>query len=188
MPAFSAELSRQECTREIGADPGKFTVLLMAGGLGVGGIFELAERLTAMEEDFQVIALAGKNERLLTDLKQLAERKPGRLFPMGFTKTIERLMTAADVAVTKPGGLTSSECIAKELPMIVVSPIPGQEERNSDYLLENGAAVKANDADGVEYKVRMLLENPGRLRKMAKNAKSAGTPDAAKKVLKHILG
>src|SRR6185295_17438382 len=110
-------------------DPAKPVVLLMAGGAGVGagtaggGLDDTAARLLAIPRDFQVVALAGKNEKLLGELKHLAEAHPGRLFPMGFTKTIERAMVAADLAVTKPGGLTSSECLAMGLPMILVNPI-----------------------------------------------------------------
>ena len=90
--------------------------------------------------DFQLVALAGRNEKLLTDLQRDRTAPPRRFFPMGFTRTIERVMAAADLAITKPGGLTTSECLAMGLPMIVTSPIPGQEERNADFLLENGDA------------------------------------------------
>ena len=98
---------------------------------------------------------------------------------MGFTTTIERPMSASDLAITKPGGLTTSECLAMGLPMIAVSPIPGQEERNADFLLENGAGFKAHDAVGVEFKVRQLLKNPKTLQQMSKNALRLGKPKAA---------
>ena len=187
MPVFAKKHSRAECAKELGLDPKKLTLILMAGGLGVGGIFELTERLLKMEENFQIISLAGKNKALLSDLTELSMRFPGKLHPMGFTKTIERVMAASDVAVTKPGGLTSSECLAMGLPMIVVSPIPGQEERNSDYLLENGVAMKAHDAIGVEFKVRELISNPKKLKEMSNNAKKISTPNASKDVLEIIL-
>ncbi len=93
-------------------------------------------------EDLQLIALAGRNAELLKRLQALARKHPGRLFPLGFTTTVERVMTAADLVVTKPGGLSVSECLAKRKPMLLVSPIPGQEERNADYLLEAGARSK----------------------------------------------
>src|SRR6185436_15609078 len=130
---------------------------MMSGGAGVGGIEVLAKQLAAMPLDMQIIALAGRNEMLLSQLKAIASEYPQRLWPMGFTRSIERVMAAADVAITKPGGLTSSECLAMNLPMIVVSPIPGQEERNADFLLESGTAVKAVDAASLAYKVRRLL-------------------------------
>ncbi len=187
MPVFAEKHSRSECAVKLGLDPKKMTLILMAGGLGVGGIFELTERLLQMEEDFQIISLAGKNNVLLSKLLELSLRFPGKLFPMGFTKTIEIAMGASDVAITKPGGLTSSECLAMGLPMIVVSPIPGQEERNSDYLLEHGVAMKAHDAIGVEFKVRELIRNPERLEAMSKNALNISTANAGEDVLKIVL-
>ncbi len=187
MPAFSKNLSRTECAAELGLNPDRFTVALMAGGLGIGGIHDLAERLLKMDDAPQIVALAGKNKSLLDNLKILARQHPDRLFPLGFTKTVERVMAASDVAVTKPGGLTSSECLAMGLPMIVVSPIPGQEERNSDYLLEHGVAMKAHDPVGVEFKVAELAANPEKLTAMSKNARAIATPNAAQFVLKKAL-
>jgi processive 1,2-diacylglycerol beta-glucosyltransferase len=134
------------------------------------------------------VALAGRNEKLLADLKKLAEAHPGRLFPTGFTRTIERIMAASDIAVTKPGGLTSSECLAMGLPMILVNPIPGQEERNADYLLENGAALKAYDYPGLEFRVRDLLANPNRLASLKERTTALGKPHAADAVLRKVLG
>jgi processive 1,2-diacylglycerol beta-glucosyltransferase len=147
-----------------------------------------AARLLAMPGDFQLVALAGRNEKLLAELKKLAEAHPGRLFPTGFTRTIERIMAASDIAVTKPGGLTSSECLAMGLPMILVNPIPGQEERNADYLLENGAALKAYDYPGLEFRVKDLLANPGRLASLQERTAALGRPHAADAVLRKVLG
>jgi len=188
MPVFSESRDRAACAAEIGADPKKLTFLMMSGGFGVGGIDSLAERLLKIPGEFQVIALAGKNEQLLGSLEKLASEHPGRLFPMGFTRTIERVMACADVAITKPGGLTTSECLAVGLPMIVVAPIPGQEERNADFLLENGAAMKACDPAALEYRVRSIIKDPGRISSMRDNAKKLAKPHAARDLLSAILG
>jgi processive 1,2-diacylglycerol beta-glucosyltransferase len=123
----------------------------------------------------------------MKDLVAIARRHPGRLYPMGFTRTIERVMAASDLAITKPGGLTSSECLAMGLPMIVISPIPGQEERNADFLLEAGAALKAVDAAALEYKVGLLLEQPQRLAAMRERMRTHARPHAAAKVLQLVL-
>ena len=132
--------------------------------------------------------MAGRNERLLHELRRIAANHPGRLFPLGFTRTIERVMAASDLAITKPGGLTTSECLAVGLPMIVVSPIPGQEERNADFLLENGAALKACGASALAYRVAGLLREPERLRVLRDSALRLGKPDAARRVLDIVLG
>jgi len=188
MPVFGEVRMRNECAAEFGLNPKKKTFLMMSGGAGIGGIGALAEGLMELGGDFQLVALAGKNARLLSELQDVSARYPGRLYPMGFTNVVERLMSASDLAITKPGGLTTSECLAVGLPMLVVSPIPGQEERNSDFLLENGAAMKACDPAALSYRVRMLLENPARLDALRTNARRLGKPDAARKVLEIVLG
>jgi processive 1,2-diacylglycerol beta-glucosyltransferase len=90
---------------------------------------------------------------------------------------------ASDLVITKPGGLTTSECLAMGLPMIVISPIPGQEKRNANFLLENGAALKACDSGALNYRVSMLLNEPAHLEKLRIKAKQLGKPDAALIVL-----
>jgi processive 1,2-diacylglycerol beta-glucosyltransferase len=191
MPVFGTTPSRELTAAELGLRPNKPTVLMMSGGAGVGGIEVLAERLAAMPQDMQIVALAGRNAALLAQLKTIATKYPGRLWPMGFTSSIERVMAAADFAITKPGGLTSSECLAMHLPMIVVSPIPGQEERNADFLLESGAALKAVDAASLEFKVSRLLAHPNNLVAMRERMRVVARPDAAAVVLtavqEHLL-
>jgi processive 1,2-diacylglycerol beta-glucosyltransferase len=179
MPQFSAPLDRATCAAELGVDPRRFTVLMMAGGAGVGSLDALAARLLATPGELQLIALAGRNADLLKRLQALAKRHPGRLFPLGFTTTVERVMTVADLVVTKPGGLSVSECLAKGRPMLLVAPIPGQEERNADYLLEAGAAVKAIDGATLAYKLGRLQSEPARLSAMSAAARAIATPRAA---------
>ena len=141
------------------------------------------ERVLRLPGELQVVALAGRNADLLKRLQVLAKQHPGKLFPLGFTTTVERVMTAADLVVTKPGGLSVSECLAKERPMLLVSPIPGQEERNADYLLECGAAIKAVDAATLEFKLARLLADRPRLAAMSAAAKRVARPRAAADVV-----
>ena len=159
----------------------------MSGGAGIGGIEILAEMLLALNHDFQIVALAGRNEQLLDRLDEIAAMHRERLFPLGFTRVVERVMTASDLAITKPGGLTTSECLAMGLPLIVVSPIPGQEERNADFLLENGAALKACDGGALNYRVSMLFDEPARLEELRRNSKQLAKPDAARTIINAIL-
>lgn len=187
MPQFSDRLSRKECAKEFGINPEKKTILMMSGGAGIGGIETLVEMLITLNHDFQIIALAGRNERVLDHLNEIATKYPGRLFPLGFTRVVERVMAASDLVITKPGGLTTSECLAMGLPMIVVSPIPGQEERNADFLLENGAALKACDGGALNYRVSMLLSEPARLEELRNNSKRLGKTDAARTIVNSIM-
>ena len=184
-PQFSRALDRATCANELGLNPTLTTLLMMAGGAGVGGIETLVAQLAARTSDsrFQIVALAGKNEKLLTKLQRVAKDHPGVVFPMGFIRTIERVMAASDIAITKPGGLTTSECLAMQLPMILVAPIPGQEERNADYLLESGVAMKAPDAIALEYKLLRLLGAPQTREAMRRRMRDIAKPDAAARVL-----
>jgi len=187
MPAFGQAPQRDECARSFGLDPRRTTILLMGGGAGLGSLDTIAQRLLALDGDFQLIVLAGKNAQALAALQELAQRYPGRLLAQGFTNQVERLMACADLVITKPGGLTTSECLAMGLPMIVNSPIPGQEERNADFLLEQGVALKAFDGVTLEYRVRHLLEHPAKLAEMRTRAAALGRSGAARAVLERVL-
>lgn len=187
MPAFSQRLDRASCARELNLDPQQTTILLMGGGAGLGSMETIAERLLAIGTNYQLIALAGKNAATLASLQKLAAAYPGRLLAQGFTNQVERLMACADFVITKPGGLTTSECLAMGLPMIVNSPIPGQEEHNADFLLEQGAALKAMDLVTLEYRVRLLLDHPAKLVEMRNKANALGRPQAASEVIQYVL-
>lgn len=188
MPAFASRLDRAACAAEFGIDAARKTILLMGGGAGLGGLDEVAGRLLMLDADFQLVALAGRNAKTLDKLQTLAIRHPRRLIAQGFTDRVEQLMTASDLVVTKPGGLTTSECLALGRPMIVHAPIPGQEERNCDHLLEQGAALKAIDATALDYRVRELMGGPQRLAALAERARALGRPNAARDVLRVVLG
>lgn len=187
MPAFSAPPDRQLCAPALGLEPGVTTVLLMGGGSGLGSVDVIAERLLALPGNFQVIALAGKDGAALGALRLLAARFPGRLCARGHTGEIERLMACADLVVTKPGGLTTAESLAMGLPMIVIAPIPGQEEHNANFLLEQGAALRAFDLTTLEYRILYLLAHPAKLADMRARAKALGRPHAARQVLDTVL-
>jgi len=186
-PAFRMPLDRAACAKAQGLDPAKRIILLMSGGHGVGNLAEIATRILTVPGDHQVLAMAGRNAELLGQLTTLAGAHPGRLVPAGFTREPERLLACADVAIGKPGGLSTSECLAVGLPMLIVSPIPGQEERNSDHLLEHGAALKAHDLAGLEYRLRRVLNEPDLLPRLAAQAKAIGRPQAASDILATVL-
>lgn len=188
MPAFSQRFNRETCAESIGLNPAVKTFLLMGGGAGLGDLAAVAEHLLMLSDDFQLIVLAGKNVKALASLKLLTEHYPKRLVPVRFTPDIAQLMACADVVITKPGGLTTSECLAMGLPMIINAPTPGQEERNANYLLEQGVALKAFDAVTLSYRVRYLLENPKHLQQMRDKAAQIGKPHAGKHVIASVLG
>lgn len=186
MPAFTQAQDRRACAGHFGLDPTRQTIMLMGGGAGVGKLDEVAAALMRLEHDFQLVVLAGRNEAALARLKVLAAEHPGRLFPFGFTNEVAQLMACSDLVITKPGGLTTSECLAMGVPMVVYAPVPGQEERNADYVLEQGAALKAIDLVSLEYRVRELLAEPQRLARMREQARRLGQPQAAQRVLEIV--
>ncbi len=194
MPRFSLPdapaLGRDACVAQLGLDPARHVVLMVSGGTGTGDLAKRVERVLALGgpgSDFQVIAAAGRNARAHEALSALAARIPGRLLAVGFTDDMATLMAAADLVVTKPGGLTIAECLALGKPMLLVSPIPGQEEHNAGFLLEEGAAWLAHDGIGLEYKIARLLAAPDKLALMARRSRALGRPDAARRVLERVL-
>jgi processive 1,2-diacylglycerol beta-glucosyltransferase len=106
---------------------------------------------------------------------------------MGFTKEIDELMAVADLVVSKPGGLTTSETLARGAVMVIVNPIPGQETRNSDFLLESGAAIKANNTVVLAHKITSLLSEPRRLAELRDNVRRIARPRAAFDVVEKSL-
>ena len=186
-PVFSEPKDRAECLRRQGLSGGRPVVLQLAGGFGVGPIERLFEGILQIETPLEVVVVAGRNAELKTRLEQI-ETPPRHLaHVLGFTTEIDELMAAADLVVSKPGGLTTSESLARGTPMAVVNPIPGQESRNSDFLLENGAAIKVNNVATLPYKLDQLLGTPGRLAELTANAKRLGRPQAAFDVARAAL-
>jgi processive 1,2-diacylglycerol beta-glucosyltransferase len=183
MPAFAEAPAPIE-----GLDPALPVLLMVSGGAGVGDLASMVERVLALAGDFQVVAVAGRNAEAKTALDRMALRHPGRLLVVGFTNEMHRLMGAADLVVTKPGGLTISECLALGRPMLLISPIPGQEEHNAGFLMEAGAAWLAYDAIGLEYKVARLMADRPKLAAMAGASRGLGKPGAAREVLRLVLG
>jgi processive 1,2-diacylglycerol beta-glucosyltransferase len=187
MPAFASKPPRAACRAELGLDAQRMTVMVMTGGAGLAGAAAMVERLLALPGELQVAAIAGRNAELLQRYQALARAHPGRLVALGFTQTIERVMAASDLCITKPGGLSTSECLALGLPMLLISPIPGQEERNAQYLLEQGAAWLAMDELALAWRMQQLLAQPETLARRERS-RALGKPQAAARVLDAVFG
>jgi processive 1,2-diacylglycerol beta-glucosyltransferase len=188
-PVFAREKSPKACREKHGLSQDRPVVLLLAGGFGVGPIEQLVEAALKVEKPIHCAVVCGKNEELK---KKLAKVKPParhKTTIIGFTKEMDELMAAADLVVSKPGGLTTSEILARGAAMAIVNPIPGQESRNSDFLLEHGAAIKINSAAVLPYKLERLLEDEkgSKLAALRANAKGLGHPNAAYDVAEAVL-
>jgi processive 1,2-diacylglycerol beta-glucosyltransferase len=178
-PVFATPKDRRECCEKHGLAGDRPVVLQLAGGFGVGPIARIYGALLDVEIPLEVVVIAGRNESAREQLEKVTPPPQHRTKVMGFTKEIDELMCAADLVVSKPGGLTTSETLARGAAMVIVNPIPGQESRNSDFLLENGAAIKVNNIATLAYKLTALLREPERLARLKENARRLGRPRAA---------
>jgi processive 1,2-diacylglycerol beta-glucosyltransferase len=190
-PVFALKKNKQEMRAKHGLAPDRPTILLSAGGEGVGSVDALISALLPLQHRVQEVAICGRNEELKKRLKRMAARlKPDSavlLKPFGYTLEMDELMTAADLVMGKPGGLTTSEALAKGLVFVIVNPIPGQEERNSDHLLEAAVAIRCNNLPTLSYKLDRLLADPARFNTMHANAKQMGRPNAAKEIVNQLI-
>ena len=186
-PIFSEAKDRQALLAKHGLAGDRPIVLQLSGGFGVGPIEKLYQALLNVEVPLQVVAVTGRNEEVKKKLQQVPCPERHRAKVMGFTKEIDELMAVADLVVSKPGGLTTSETLARGAIMVIVNPIPGQESRNSDYLLESGAAIKVNNIATLSHKVTGLLSEPKRLEQLRANVKRVARPRAAFEVVEKSL-
>ncbi len=186
-PVFAQVKAREECLRRQGLGGERPVVLLLAGGFGVGPIEKVFAGLLAVEPGLEIAVVAGKNAKLKSRLEGVEAPARHRVRVIGFTTEIDELMRAADVVITKPGGLTTSEVLACGAAMVVMNPIPGQESRNSDMLLENGAAIKINAVSAVVHKLTALVSEPARLARLRQNARALGRPRAAYEIAARAL-
>src|ERR1700720_2291679 len=168
-------------------------VLAVAGGEGAGAGGDLVRGLLVFRRRWQIGAVAGKSEKMRKRLEELSREAgslPGgapRLCSVGFTTEMDQYMAAADLLVGKAGGLTTSEALARALPMVLIEPIPGQEERNADHLLEAGAAIRCNNLPVAAWKVATLLDDPARLKQMQEAARRMARPCAAADIAEDAL-
>ena len=192
-PLFAKPLDRNAARKHLGLDPHAPIVLAAAGGEGVGPVEQLVRGLLELNRPWQIVAIAGKSEKmrkLLEAVSRQAGSLPGgapRLCPVGFTTEMDQYMAAADLLVGKAGGLTTSEALARALPMVLIDPIPGQEERNADHLLEAGAAIRCNNFPVAAWKVATLLDDPARLKQMQEAARRMARPKAAADIAQDAL-
>jgi processive 1,2-diacylglycerol beta-glucosyltransferase len=186
-PVFGEPKDRAECLRRQGLVGDRPLILQLAGGFGVGPIEKLFNGILSIEIPLEIVVVAGKNEEVKRELERVSVPPRHRVRVLGFTDQMDELMCVADVVVSKPGGLTTSEVLARGAAMAIVNPIPGQESRNSDYLLENGAAIKINNVATLPLKLTELLKNPDRLKSLKANARRIAKPQAAFDVAKIAL-
>jgi processive 1,2-diacylglycerol beta-glucosyltransferase len=192
-PLFSVPLEKSKARQSLNLHATSPTILLAAGGYGIGPVEQLVRDLLALQKPWQLVAIAGKSEKMKARLEEIARSAgslPGgapRLVPVGFTKQMDEYMAAADLLVGKAGGLTTTEALARHLPMALIEPIPGQEFRNADHLLEEGAAIRCNNLPAAAWKIAQLLQDSGRMQSMRDAAARMARPNAAADIAEDAL-
>ena len=162
-------------------------LLISAGAAGGDYAVAVVRQTLQLRSPFTATVVCGRNEELQQRITRLVEQAADRYRVLGFTPEMPQLLRDADLFVGKPGGLAASECMAAGLPMVLVNPIPGQEVRNGDYLMEQGAAVRCNITSTIGWKIDQVLGEPGRLQLMQEAAERIGRPRAAADVLSGLL-
>ncbi|MCI0536963.1 MAG: hypothetical protein L0Z50_17245 [Verrucomicrobiales bacterium] len=159
-------------------------LLVLGGGFGLGPVADILDELNKLSSAIQVIVVCGKNEALRRELAVKDHRHPAHI--LGFVTNMHELMSTAELIISKPGGLTTSEALALGKPLFILNPIPGQEAANSDFLLGHGAAAKANRVEDLPFCLEKLL-GAEKLREMSWKARSLGKPDSAAAVCREVL-
>ncbi|HEV2211614.1 MAG TPA: glycosyltransferase [Verrucomicrobiae bacterium] len=159
-------------------------LLVLSGGFGMGPVAEIVAALDRTQRQFQTVVVTGHNEELRRELAAQNRQHPTHV--LGFASNMHELMAVADLIISKPGGLTTSELLALGKPLFIVSPIPGQEAANSDFLLEGGAAAKVNRVEDLPFRLEQLLGSRA-LAGMARAAKGLGRPNAARAICEAVV-
>jgi len=170
----------------LGLAPDLPVILILCGGFGVGSVVDVLGSFVREPLHAQLVVVTGNNETLKEQVTQKARDLTMPVMVHGFVANIHELIGAADVVISKPGGLTSAEVLAMGRPLVIMDPIPGQEQRNAEYLLENGVAVRLVDPLDAPFKVWPILENAERRRSLSDAALRLARPHAARLIMKHV--
>ncbi|MEA4849345.1 MAG: glycosyltransferase [Clostridiaceae bacterium] len=158
---FSESYKREELLAKLGFEDKK-SILVMGGGLGLGSINNIVKTIDSYMEDIQIIAIAGRNNRLEAKLKDLSTKN--KLAVYGFVNNIYEIMDLSDCIITKPGGVSVSEVLSREKPLVVFSPLPGQEHENVEFLLNSGAAVTVSDVEKIPVLINQIFGSKIRMK------------------------
>jgi len=185
-PVFTQELDRADIRNRLGLLPDRFTVLIASGGFGVGPVEEMVDEVLKIRQPCQLLVVCGNNPQLQAAVSRRVEGTAHHVRVYGFVDNMHELMEVADIMITKSGGLTTTEAMAKHLPMIVLYPIPGQELSNCRFVVGQGAGWQVKNPQEARERIETLLEQPEQLRTVKENAKRLGRPQAVRDILEYI--
>ena len=178
---FAKQTPPGKIAEKLGLDLKIPTILIMGGGQGLGPMKEAVKSLVRLERSLQLIVICGTNVKLVNWIKKNQHKTDKRIIAYDYASNVDELMEVASLIVSKPGGMTTSECLAKGLPMVIVDPIPGQEERNSQFLVDQGIAIRVRDKAKIAHEIDRLLNHPKQLAAMRQKAYANGKPHRGRK-------
>lgn len=186
-PVFAESVIEDEVCKKHGFRADTAKVLIMGGSQGIGPVRETIKQLDKIPQPLEIIVVAGRNEHLREQLEERRRKINHPFHVFGFVDNVHELMEVSDVLISKPGGVTVSEALTKRLPIVICRPIPGQETKNTEYLLEQKVAVKAEDPRDVPQLIEQLLSSPATLERMARNIERLRRPYASFDIAREVL-
>lgn len=189
---FLLKYDKSEILESFGLSPDRKTVLFFGGGefgLGKTQTFKIFKSFVECPENIQIVAIAGKNPKMKESFENLVYElgKFDKVKILEYTNKVPELMSISDLVVTKPGGLTTTESLASGLPIVVINPIPGQEEENAAYLEENKVAIWIKKDDNVEEILNNLFANPDKMQEMKIRARLIAKKNSTKDICNILL-
>jgi processive 1,2-diacylglycerol beta-glucosyltransferase len=184
---FNVHVDKHKVYQKMGLDEHTPILLIMGGGQGLGPIKTIVKSLDRAHENFQEIIITGTNKKLYKALKKKAKKSKKKIHVLGYVNNINELMSIASLIVTKPGGITTSEALSKHLPMLIIKPIPGQEENNTTFLTEKEAALRIEDPKKIHHMIDELLRDPRRLKHLSDCAGKISKPNASIDIARLVL-
>lgn len=184
--------NKKEILNEYNLSKDKKTILFFGGGefgLGKSKTLHVFESFVSSKENIQIIAISGRNEKMKLGFQEIVDKYNAHDFIriLGFTNQVPELMSISDLVVTKPGGLTTSESLASHLPMVIINPIPGQEEENAEFLESKRIAIWIRRNDDTNIIIKNLLSNEDKLNSMKENTSILAKPNSTRTICDVLL-
>lgn len=187
-PKFNEPINKNEIFNKLGLSYNIPTILIMGGGHGLGPIERIVQSLEKIPGKLQEIIVTGNNIKLHKSLNKNIKRYKKKILIMGYVNNINELMGISNIIITKPGGITTAEALSKKMPMIIVNPLPGQEAKNTEYLIKQQAAIKVDNPQDMGHIINNLLQNKDRLNEMSEAAAKISKPNSSLDVARLLLG
>jgi len=189
---FLLKYNKKEILESFELSPNKKTILFFGGGefgLGKSKTFKLFESLISCNDNIQVVAISGKNEKMKENFDEIVRQynKEDKVKVLPYTDKVPQLMSISDLVITKPGGLTTTESLASGLPIIVINPIPGQEEENAEFLESHGVGIWLKDNDAIEQKLSELFSNPEKMKEMRIRARLLAKKNSTRDICRILI-